>query len=193
MTQAEWAAVMGTNLSWFRSDNEGAKVRGLNTSRFPVENVNWDECQQLLRIVNARVDKPISLRLPHEDQWEYACRGGLGNTRPFYFGSVLNGSQANTKGSSPYGTTDSGPDLDRPCAVDDTGNGKYEPHPWGLMHMHGNVWEWCDNVYEGTQNRVLRGGSWAAGSQRARSANRYAMPPATRTNNIGFRLVAFGL
>src|SRR5262249_27163104 len=122
--------------------------------------------------------KPGFFRLPHEDEWEYAARGGRGNKQPFYWGTELNGTQANTDGTLPFGTTAKGPYLKRTCAVDDTNNGKYPAHPWGLMHMH--VWEWCDNIYEKTTGRVMRGGSLSVGSYGGRAAHRtYTRPDAT--------------
>jgi formylglycine-generating enzyme required for sulfatase activity len=79
------------------------------------------------------------LVLPHEDAWEFACRGGLGNESAYYWGNKLNGTQANCDGNHPYGTTTTGAYLEGPTAV-----GEYAekfPHPWGLCDMHGNVWE----------------------------------------------------
>jgi len=46
--------------------------------------------------------------LPHEDEWEYACRGGKGNRQPFYFGDRLNGYLSNCDGNNPYGTETKG-------------------------------------------------------------------------------------
>ena len=75
-----------------------------------MERVSWNDCQKFLEKVNKRIGvenvfgKAGQFKLPHEDQWEYACRGGKGNKQPFYFGNELNGTQANCNGKSPYGT-----------------------------------------------------------------------------------------
>jgi formylglycine-generating enzyme required for sulfatase activity len=201
VTQAEWTAVMGSNPSSFGGKHDN-KAKGLDTSRFPVESGTWDMiCGAdgkggFLAKINAHGGIPKALgkggrfKLPTEDEWEYACRGGRGNARPFYWGNELNGMQANCKGTDlPYGTTAPGAFLDRPCSVEFTNDGKYPPHPWGLMHMHGNVCEWCDSQYEQIASRVVRGGSWAETAHHcASAARRYALP-STSSTAIGLRVM----
>jgi formylglycine-generating enzyme required for sulfatase activity len=125
--------------------------------------------------------------LPHEDDWEYACRGGKGNKRPFYWGDSLNGRQANCDGTRPYGAETEGPYLDRTTQV--SSYEKEAPHPWGLCDMAGNVWQWCENRYTpGKEGRVVRGGSWYYGAWSCRSARRFGTEPGSCNHNIGFRL-----
>jgi len=173
VTQAEWKAVMGDNPSFFNGTKDN-KAKGMDTSRFPVETVSWDRiCGEgkyagegfLNKIDHGGIQKALGkagkFKLPTENQWEYAARVGRGNAQPFYWGKELNGTQANCNGNYPYGTTTEGPYLGRTCAVDFTNDGKHAPHPWGLMHMHGNVYQWCEDYYDQTNmRRVLRGGSW---------------------------------
>jgi hypothetical protein len=64
VTQAQWAAVMGTNPSHFTSDPNR-----------PVELVSWDDVQAFLRKLN-EWEGGGDYRLPTEAQWEYACRAG---------------------------------------------------------------------------------------------------------------------
>src|SRR5262249_22561970 len=116
VTQSEWEAVMGNNPSWFSKAGGGKKmVAGIDTSRFPVEQVSWNDCQKFLKKLNESAKLPPAmgkgkLELPDEDRWEYACRGGRGN-QPFYFGGKLNGTQANCIGRFPFGTEIEGPFL----------------------------------------------------------------------------------
>jgi formylglycine-generating enzyme required for sulfatase activity len=193
VTQEQWKAVMGNNPSYFSKLGSGKdKVAGVDTSRFPVERVSLNDCQDSLERLNDKVAIPDAMgkgkfALPHEDQWEYACRGGKGNKQAFYFGDALSGAQANCDGNSPYGTTTKGPFLGRTTEV-----GSYEkeaPHPWGLCDMSGNVWQWCENQYDSQNARhTLRGGSWLNLPKGCRSAKRYVFASDNRNNSIGFRI-----
>lgn len=197
VTQAEWRAVTGANPSHFTPEQEDIKRAGIkDTDRFPVERVTWEECRDFLGKLNADAAAPKAMGkgkfvLPHEDQWEYACRGGKGNERPFYFGDACDGSQANCQGDHPFGTTKHGPRLDRPVPV-----GSYEkaaPHPWGLCDMHGNVQEWCANTSDGRLvaegDHACRGGSWfeSPGASRAAGIRHFARPD-RRGDYLGLRV-----
>ena len=197
-TQNEWESVMGSNPSFFCASGDGkAKVQGIDTGNFPVERVSWDDTQLFLKKLNARdgvakaFGKSGAFKLPHEDQWEYACRGGKGNKQPFYWGDALNGDKANAKGDFPYGRETKGTNLERTTVV-----GSYATvaaHQWGLSDMSGNVWEWCDNSYGSEQTtRMLRGGSWGSFAMFCRAANRRNNEPAFQFGGIGFR-VCFSL
>ncbi len=194
VTQAEWAAVMrGTVLatpSAFRVGGAQEKALGAitDTNRFSVESVSWDDCQVFLKSANAHrvsLGDRMAFDLPHEDEWEYACRGKRGN-KPYYFGNELNGTQANCNGEEPFGTTTKGDNLKRPQPV-----GSYNTkHPWGLCDLHGNVWEWCNNSYNNIANsRVVRGGAWGNYALICRTAVRNWIEPADRRSDLGFRVI----
>ncbi len=68
-------------------------------------------------------------RLLSEAEWEYACRAGT-ETR-YCFGDTITAKQANFDGK--VGKT--------------TEVGSYPANPWGLYDMHGNVWEWVEDVW----------------------------------------------
>jgi formylglycine-generating enzyme required for sulfatase activity len=133
-------------------------------------------------------------RLPTEAEWEYACRAGT---------------------DSQYSFGNDTRDLkDHAWFVDDS-SGKTHPvgqkkaNPWGLYDMHGNVAEWCNDLYSkdyyaqspqrdprGPQNgkeRVLRGGAWNSGAEACRSTYRASDPSIDDTclasDAIGFRCV----
>ena len=193
VTQAEWKAVMSYNPSYF-DGKKSNMANGKDTNRFPVDGVSWNECSAFLAVVNKRpgvvevFGGAGKFRLPNDDEWEYACRGGAGNGRAFYWGGELNGTQANCDGNFPFGAAAKGQVLGRPCAVDDTNGGKYEQHPWGLCGMHGNVQEWCYNEYGHTGDHFLRGGSWNSVGRSCRSASRNNEAPDYRDEFTGFRV-----
>jgi formylglycine-generating enzyme required for sulfatase activity/serine/threonine protein kinase len=192
VTQGEWTKVMGSNPSRFES------VTGHDTSRFPVEQVNWDDCQEFLEQLNeSHAMKGWRYRLPTEAEWEYACRAGT--VTPFWFGSELNGKQANCDGSYPYPDGSAkGPYVERPSVV-----GNYGANPFGLYDQHGQVLEWCEDWYEAYDtsasqdpagassgsSRVLRGGSWSLLANRCRSAYRNVNGPSDRNYVVGFRVL----
>jgi len=182
VTQQEWAALMdGKTPSKFKGD------------RLPVEQISWDDCQELLTNINSKSGSKSAFGaagkfvLPHENEWEYACRGGRVNGRAFYFGDALDGKQANCNGNYPFGTENKGDYVEKTTEV-----GSYATkaaHPWGLCDMHGNVWEWCENLYSSEQkNRALRGGSWNSGAWRCRAASRSRYAPGDRGVGIGLRV-----
>ncbi len=175
VTQAQWKNVLGNNSDYFS---------GIG---FPVEQVGWDDCRRFIKKCSTFGFKA---QLPHEDQWEYACHGGRGNKQPFYWGNELNGDKANCNGSRPYGTNKKGDYLRKKSEV-----GSYEkfvPHPWGLCDMIGNVWEWCENLYNYNNEvsyRVIRGGSWSSVAMGCRSSSRGLFNQIGNSKSIGFRLI----
>ena len=203
VTQAEYESVMGTNPSSFSKTGDGkSKVSGMDTGKFPVENVSWEDAQEFCRKLSVKDGQ--TYRLPTEAEWEYACRANT--TTPFHFGSTLNGDKANVDGTAPYGTTTKGKYLQRVTTV-----GAYAKNDFGLYDMNGNVWEWCEDVYDesaygkrsgttsdpkvtsGSTSRVLRGGSWNDNARDTRSAFRVRNAPDNRAIDLGFRVVFAGV
>jgi formylglycine-generating enzyme required for sulfatase activity len=205
---------MGHNPSSFRKGGAGGnQVQGKDTDDFPVENVSWDDAQDFLKKLNALAAEKkykVRYRLPTEAEWEYACRGGhktkdRGKAQlPFHFESPtasLSSKQANFDGNSPYGGADGGDYLARPCKV-----GSSEANPLGLVDVHGNVWEWCSDWFDGKYyanspkadplgpekgtTRVIRGGGWNSNGRGCRAANRYSYTPDFRAQYVGFRVAA---
>jgi formylglycine-generating enzyme required for sulfatase activity/serine/threonine protein kinase len=196
VTQGEWKKVMGRNSSYFTS------VAGQDTNRFPVEQLSYNECLDFLERINVSYTmKGWRYRLPTEAEWEYACRAGT--VTPYWFGSELNGSQANCDGSNPY-KAGNGLYLKRASVV-----GSYGANPFGLYDQHGNVWEWCKDCYGSYETsisydptgshdptgptsgstRVVRGGSWQCVANNCRSAYRRPFGHSLRDINVGFRVV----
>lgn len=197
VTQGEWTAVMGTNPSahtpeWNNGSNR-ERIKGLDLTRLPAENMSGNQCIAFLKKLNARpgaakaFGKPGAFVLPHEDEWEYACRGGTTNKQPYYWGTSFNGTQANANGTHPYGTDVKGPSLKRTSIV-----GSYEkdfPHPWGLCDMNGNVWELCtSNQPTAATPCAIRGGSFFNGGTHCRATMRMRSGYEGTDDNSGFRV-----
>jgi formylglycine-generating enzyme required for sulfatase activity len=196
VTQGQWQALMGNNPSYFSRTGGGAdKVRGIadgDLKDFPVEQVSWEDAQEFIEKLNAREpDREWVYRLPTEAEWEYVCRGGAVSQADcsfdFYFEQPTNEAssrQANFDGNYPFGNASTGPYLARPTKV-----GSYKPNRLGIYDMHGNVWEWCQDIFEaGASDRVIRGGGWHRNGQGCRAAYRDRGGPSDRLKSVGFRL-----
>ena len=150
VTQAQWRAVMtdNRNPSNYKSDD------------LPVEQVSWDDAARFCSRLSEKEGQHY--RLPTEAEWEYACRAGT---------------------TTAYYTGDTEQDLDKAGWYEGNSRsrmrpvGQKQPNLLGLYDMHGNVWEWCYDVYatfskadvvdpKGPQSNaghsmcLLRGGSW---------------------------------
>lgn len=195
VTQGEWEAVMGSNPSSFKGANR------------PVENVSWDDAQAFIQKLNQK-EGTNSYRLLTEAEWEYSARAG--STTRYSFGDDAerlceygNVADLTAKETNKDWTVANCKDG---VGAETAAVGRYRPNAWGLYDMHGNVWEWVQDWYQGdyyksspssdpsylTKNsnthRVLRGGSWLSKPQDLRAAYRYVIYPSVRDFNIGFRL-----
>ena len=195
VTQSQYQTIMGKNPSRFAAIGPlKDQLKGLNTSKFPVESLSFDETLEFCRRLGELEGRHY--RLPTEAEWEYACRAGT--SEPYSFGPSCNGNEANCNGNHPYGTKTKGPNLDRTTRV-----GSYPPNAFGLYDMHGNVWERCADWYSRDYDtevrddppgspigsyRISRGGSWLTDPVGCRSASRYGYVPSYREIDVGFRV-----
>lgn len=172
VTQALWAAVMGSNPSNFKGDD------------LPVEKVSWNDCQTFITKLNQLTGK--NFRLPTEAEWEYAARGGKQSKGYKYSGS-------NTLSDVAWYTENSSSKT-HPVATK-------QPNEMGLYDMSGNVMEWCQDWYGSYSSsaqsnptgassgkyRVYRGGSWND-ARNCRVSYRFGTTSSRAGNYRGFRL-----
>ncbi len=172
VTQVLWEEVMGSNPS---------NAKGPN---FPVENVTWNDCHDFIAKLNALPEVKESgwtYRLPTEKEWEYACRAGAaGDCCKLADGTEI------TKDTLGEVAWYDGNSEGKTHSV-----GEKSPNAFGLYDMHGNVWEWCEDLYQaGYSHRVNRGGSWYCDVWFCRATHRGSNYPDYRSDNLGFRLAA---
>ncbi len=194
VTQGEWQALMGSNPSWFsRTGNGKDQVKSIpdaELKQFPVENVSWEDAQEFIRRLNAREgNSKWVYRLPLEDEWEYSCRGGATSQADCSFHyyldrptNDLSSDQANFDGNYPFGSGRKGTYLQRTTKVS-----SYKPNRLGIYDMHGNVWEWCQDILQGSQ-RVIRGGSWRSRAEGCQASPRGGREPVCQYDSLGLRL-----
>ncbi|MFO7911352.1 MAG: formylglycine-generating enzyme family protein [Desulfotignum sp.] len=190
VTLEQWRSVMGK--SWF--------IRREGTDKTPVTRVSFFDARKFIRKLNKKGS--AQYRLPSEAEWEYACRAGT--TTAYSWGDDIDCSRAMYANNRKklcdccdyYRSV--GLPVNGPAPV-----GSFAPNPWGFYDMHGNVWEWCADVYTedirtpgvdtrnflSAQPRLRRGGSWFKYGFYLRSANRTYAHPGSRFKTTGFRLV----
>jgi sulfatase modifying factor 1 len=205
VTQGEWVKVMGYNPSEFK------KVAGQDTTAFPVEHVCWYDCvafcNQLsekeglkpyyeLKVIKKAEDGNgineaevkilggSGYHIPTGPEWEHGCRAGT--TTKYYFGDK----DEDLGDYAWYGKNSGG----RPHEV-----GGKKPNAFGLYDMHGNVYEWNEEVVKADNNPfgpprpillgVSRGGSWEyPDADECKVGFQYRWGPGIRMGNIGLRL-----
>ena len=190
-----------------------------NAPAQPVIRVTWKEAMAFCQWMSRRAGQPFTL--PSEAQWEWACRAGAAT--PFWFGGMDTdfSKAANladfsmqlfaVSGVNPRPIPNPNPYEDflpKDARFDDRhmiecAAGEYQPNPWGLCDMHGNVSEWTCSLYkaypyqggDGREDlnaegkRVARGGSWTDRPFRATSAYRLAYEAWQPVHDVGFRVI----
>ena len=182
VTQALWKAVMGNNPSNFKGDDH------------PVECVSWNDIcgnngtgtDPGCFLYKLNKETGMKFRLPKESEWEYAAKGG-------HKGRGYEYSGCNSEGElEQYAWYDKNAYY---CGSSSSNYGTHavktrKPNELDIYDMSGNVWEWCQDLYDPKgSGRVLRGGSWGDGAGNCRVASRLSSSPDYRYGSSGgFRL-----
>jgi formylglycine-generating enzyme required for sulfatase activity len=195
VTQAQWRIVAAMEQVERKLNPDPSYFKG--DSR-PVEQVSWEDAIEFCARLNEYTKKQYGL--PTEAEWEYACRAGA--TTPFHFGETISPELANYDGSNAYTDGSIVKNLGKTTPVNYFGIA----NAWGLCDMHGNILEWCEDLWHDSYDhapddgrsdwltdsaddtRILRGGSWVNYPRYCRSACRHHLNPALRDYGIGFRL-----
>lgn len=194
VTQAQWRAVASLPQIRAALDPDPSYFKGADR---PVEKVSWGDCHEFCARLSRATGR--TYRLPTEAEWEFACRAGTAT--PFHFGPTITTDVANYDGSFPYGAAPKST-----YRKETTSAGSVNAaNAFGLHDMHGNVWEWCEDVWHETYagapvdgsawstggdaaQRVLRGGSWYGRADYCRSAARIGLAADGRNGRGGFRV-----
>jgi len=154
------------------------------TDNDPAACISWFDAMEFCRWLSSETG--MNIRLPSEAEWEYACRAGT------------DGDFAGDVDQMAWHRANSG---HRTHPV-----GQKKPNAWGLYDMHGNVWEWClDMWHSGYESEpadgspwmevkvfepVMRGGTFINPQWWLRSANHMRNNPGNRFSyNQGIRIV----
>lgn len=195
ITQSQWRAVA----NWPQIDRSlNPDPSTFKGEQLPVEQVTWQDATEFCARLSQATGRLY--RLPSEAEWEYACRAET--KTPFHFGQTLSADWVNYDGSYIYGSGIEGLYRQQTTPVDQF----QAANAFGLAEMHGNVWEWCADLWHenyddapadgsiwlegGTENhRVLRGGAWYCLPSLCRAAQRHWDQADHAGSGISFRVV----
>ena len=187
MTQGQWERIRYRNPSYHA-----------HGGTHPVDTVSWFECQEAAR--------RLGLVLPTEAQWEFACRSGeatrfatgQANTSLVGYANLYEDNNPRGQALAPW-----------PDPYDETSApvGSFKETSYGLHDLHGNLWEWCRDLYgfEGEprsgdglrepqevpasdiQLSVMKGGSYWSNPMNARITHRFDWYRNNAEPDVGLR------
>ena len=165
------------------------------SKRHPVVCVSWGDAKAYVRWLSRQTGQ--TYRLLSESEWEYVARAET--TGPFHTGATISTKQANYDGNHIYGSGRKGRYRKKTMPV-----GEFPANAFGLHDVHGNVFEWVEDCWNGDYNgapldgraresghcsrRVFRGGSWNDHPRDLRSASRGWGSTGYRSSRNGFRV-----
>jgi len=197
-----------------RRDRADGKGLSLNGDEQPAVRLSYEQAMDFCRWLSNR--SGLTVTLPTEQQWEYACRAGTATPlnyglvdddfaphanladRTFSTGVMNADGRMMPEGGVTQATGGVPHLLLEGAKLADTrfDDGKrvtapvasYKPNRWGLYDMHGNAAEWTLSKYD-ADRKVVRGGSFFDRPARSRSSFRLGYPSWRRVFNVGFRIV----
>ena len=214
VTRAEFAAFVRTTkyrteaeigqscAAWIENRYQSVDRNWLNPALtqgddHPVVCVSWNDARAYTQWLTQTTGK--NYRLPSEAEREYAARGR--QSTHFWWGDRIEADQANFNGDQAYVSSARSEFRRNTVPVS-----SFKPNPFGLMGVHGNVYEWVEDCWhsdyqfapadgsawvancEGA-SRVRRGGSWVSNPVYLRSAFRSRLTASSRESGTGFRVV----
>jgi formylglycine-generating enzyme required for sulfatase activity len=175
VTQGQWEAVMETTID----DQANGSLSSVGAN-FPMYYVRWYDAVAFCVELSLRTGKPY--RLPTEEEWEYAARGGRRSRGYVYSGG-------NSADSAAWHSGNSG-------GLRAVGTTQMRGNELGIYDMSGNILEWCYSRWRPTysasaqaSSQVLRGGSYSADVWRSRVAYRDHGNRGYHFTDVGFRVV----
>ncbi len=165
LTRDVWMSTTEVTVGAYRSYASPPSGNGAGDDH-PVVNVAWHEAKAYCEAQGGR--------LPTEEEWERAARGGRQGLK-YPWGDSISHDDANYLGTGRRDRWDG----TSPVA-------SFVAHGYGLHDMAGNVWEWTSSQYGGGRY-VLRGGSWYLVPKGLRTSYRIGNHPSSRVDFIGFR------
>lgn len=140
-------------------------------ARHPVVCIGWQDAMLYVKWLSGTTG--ASYRLLTDAEWEYVARAGTKTA--YWFGDTVTLDQANFAAHYLHMGT---------VPVD-----AFAPNPWGLYQVHGNVWEWTDDIWNSSGSRhVVRGGAWTSDRKQLDNAHRSYSLREQPEDNIGFRV-----
>jgi len=156
-------------LYWNSRDYRGGGIEG--NENYPVTGISWYEAQAYCTWLSEKTSHLY--RLPSEKEWEKSARGIDGRIFPWGT-SILDFTKANYNNN-----------LGR---IREISSYPESLSPYGIYNMSGNVWEWCSDNWEVSDNyRIRRGGGWYSNSSHLLTYYRSYYQPYLRTIDEGFR------
>ena len=162
---------------------------GWGRGRLPVMRVSWNDASDYVAWLSVQTGE--SYRLLSEAEWEYVARAG--SATKYSWGNSIGSNRANCYGCGSQW------DYEQTAPA-----GSFEPNAFGLYDVHGNVYEWVEDCWNGSyegapadgsawtsgdcERRVARGGAWDDFPDDLRIALRVGTPADRSDGYYGFRV-----